>query len=323
MNIKQLLRKSAYFFLNKNKSPDPICLLRTDGTLYHQHSVEIQVVDHCNRSCEGCNHLSPIMPKRFESPEQVSKDLNSLKTYLRVRTVKLIGGEPLLHPKIEEIARAVDESGIAEEIMLVTNGILLSRISNHLLQRLTKIEISQYPHVELPKETIEKFKKKAQRLNVTVNILHYPNFQNSFSFHGTKNMNLVKRIFKTCRKVQLWGCHTAYEGYLFRCPQSLYLAKTVPALKMGPFWLDGLKLTSSENFQATLVSFLTGSTPLKACQYCVGNVGKIQTHRLCNSESWQEIHEKPTEDIIDYRLLVQAENDITIRSGCRTNKYTN
>ena len=63
--------------------------------------VEIHVVEHCNLNCSGCNHFSSLAKEEYLQPEQFEKDMKRLaelsKDYF---TIKILGGEPLLHPNI-------------------------------------------------------------------------------------------------------------------------------------------------------------------------------------------------------------------------------
>lgn len=93
---------------------------------------EINVVEHCNLSCRGCSHLSPIAPKYFVDPQSLLRDLTMLARVYQVDFVRLLGGEPLLHPNLTAVMDTIEASGIASRICLVTNGLLLSRMDEHL-----------------------------------------------------------------------------------------------------------------------------------------------------------------------------------------------
>ena len=41
-------------------------------------ALEVNAVHHCNLSCVGCSHASPVSPKRFAVPSEVYRDFAGL-----------------------------------------------------------------------------------------------------------------------------------------------------------------------------------------------------------------------------------------------------
>src|ERR1051325_4405994 len=109
-------------------------LLRDDGGRILREALEYSVVDHCNLRCAGCDHAAPHVDKRVADPEAFAADLNALRPHLHVRVVRLLGGEPLLHPALDAIVRAARNAEVADQIMLWTNGLLLHKVRRELLQ---------------------------------------------------------------------------------------------------------------------------------------------------------------------------------------------
>src|SRR4030042_6742365 len=64
--------------------------------------LEIHLTDHCNLNCRGCGHFSPIAEKRLADPIEHARDMLQLrKLFSKIHKIRLMGGEPLLHPWIE------------------------------------------------------------------------------------------------------------------------------------------------------------------------------------------------------------------------------
>jgi MoaA/NifB/PqqE/SkfB family radical SAM enzyme len=90
---------------------------------------ETDIVGHSNFNCKCCNHFSPLVDEYFVKPEDFEKDFARL-SFLAGRNnenIDIMGGEPLLHPKISriiEIARTYFDG----PINIVTNGILLEKM---------------------------------------------------------------------------------------------------------------------------------------------------------------------------------------------------
>lgn len=91
--------------------------------------IEHHITDHCNLNCAGCSHFSPIAEPWYESIEDFKHDFNILadKTGKHINTIRLMGGEPLLHPHVEQFAIITRELFPNSEIQVVTNGILLQK----------------------------------------------------------------------------------------------------------------------------------------------------------------------------------------------------
>ena len=87
----------------------------------------VNICDHCNLNCRGCDHFSPIAEKRFVSTDRLEKDLMRIKDILgeNIGIISIMGGEPLLHPDLESILERAREIFPSTAIWLSTNGLLL------------------------------------------------------------------------------------------------------------------------------------------------------------------------------------------------------
>jgi organic radical activating enzyme len=112
-------------------------------------AVEHSLVDHCNLSCAGCDHASPARPVRFSSVELFRQDVEALSRVLRVQTLKLTGGEPLLHPQLLQFLLISKRARLAERVEIWTNGLLLHRLSPDILDRVDCVHISRYPGIKI------------------------------------------------------------------------------------------------------------------------------------------------------------------------------
>jgi len=73
----------------------------------------------CNISCRGCyNTLSDTQ----KSLDEIEQELIQLKYLRRLHTITILGGEPSLHPQLEDIVRLANSH--VEKVTLVSNGLL-------------------------------------------------------------------------------------------------------------------------------------------------------------------------------------------------------
>ena len=118
------------------------------------HQLDIHVVDHCNLSCKACAHFSNCVDEPVEyDAALLRKSLEHLQKLVPdVHGISLLGGEPLLHPRLDEILVSSREYFPCASINIVTNGILLERMSPSLLDRLralrVQIQVSLYPPLQ-------------------------------------------------------------------------------------------------------------------------------------------------------------------------------
>src|SRR5690242_17485722 len=102
--------------------PEALVLYKTDRGKIRTRALEYSVAYHCNLRCAGCSHMSPFIAPQLPPLESFTRDANALATAVRAREIRLLGGEPLLHPQIVEFLRAAKSSGVADWVIVSTNG---------------------------------------------------------------------------------------------------------------------------------------------------------------------------------------------------------
>ena len=115
--------------------------------------LDVQVCDHCNLRCAGCLHFAPLAKPRFLDLEEYARELERLSAIDGIGgyfdTVVLMGGEPLLHPRIAEVVRVTREYLPSERVTLCTNGLLLKHMGDDFWSALSHCDvalaISPYP----------------------------------------------------------------------------------------------------------------------------------------------------------------------------------
>jgi SynChlorMet cassette radical SAM/SPASM protein ScmF len=111
------------------------------------NSLYLYISASCNLACRHC-WISPMhhsvenggKPIRVDYVQKATREAKPLG----LRTVKLTGGEPMLHPRFREIVRLIDDEGV--QIHIETNGTL---IDNHLAKFLKQTEHVSFISVSL------------------------------------------------------------------------------------------------------------------------------------------------------------------------------
>ncbi len=230
----------------------------------------LNILDHCNLRCKGCDHFSPLAEERFVSLENIINDLHqmSVLTDKCVSKIGIMGGEPLLHPHLPEIFAAARKEFPNTVIRLVSNGILLLKQDDAFWDACRDynilLELTKYP-INLD---YDKIMRKCNSEGV------------DFKFYGSsgkvektlykmpmdvEGMQDTKRSFWNCYHVNT--CILVMEGKIYPCtiiPNAVHFNKkfnTHMELEKGDF----LDIYSVNNLEE-LLSFV--SKPKPFCRYC-------------------------------------------------------
>jgi hypothetical protein len=230
---------------------------------------QINIVDHCNLNCKGCTAFSPIAQEKYMDVDVFKRDCARLSelTGGSIELIDLLGGEPLLHPaiiKIMEIARGCFHTG---DINIVTNGILLYKMSdefwNSCRENNIHIIISGYPI----KLDIDGIKNTAGKNSVQLTIRGSTNnikIWNKVPFDVNGRQNAGKN-FRICYGANF--CVNLEDGKLATCPIpfvikhfNTYFDQHIPVTEKDTIDIFGVKNIDE------IFDFLRKPAPI--CAYC-------------------------------------------------------
>lgn len=232
--------------------------------------VEYHVVDHCNLNCRGCAHFAPVGGERFASVDEFTRSLTSLARIQTVTSVRLMGGEPLLHPKLFEFTHAARVIlGNNADVRVMTNGILLDKLMANIVHNLTKdrvtLEVTRYP---LPDARYDEAIRLIRAFGVIVNVV---NDDTKTLRHHRLDVNGGHLVDDNCVMTAGEGSLQLKNNFLFRCPITAYVHRLNSA--SGSNFVvpedDVLSLYAAtpadvERFQATRNKFCENCAP---CTY--------------------------------------------------------
>lgn len=112
--------------------------------------LDVHILDHCNLKCNHCAHYCHLIKEEnFLSVEQLEQDMCELSKKIFFRIIRLMGGEPLLHPKLSDMLKLTRKYYPYTDIRIVTNGILLPAMDETFWDTMRKyhitVDISKYP----------------------------------------------------------------------------------------------------------------------------------------------------------------------------------
>lgn len=244
--------------------------------------LEISVADHCNMSCRGCHHASPVFPEAFADPGLLAQDLGFLSTLVHASTSVITGGEPLLHPAIDTVLEAVRASGISGQVELSTNGKLLQDMSSCFWAFVDVVRVSSYPGVSpsWPAEYQEKVRlQKIER------------FKEPFTAIRNPDEALVRRIWDKC------GVRNVSFGmtkrHFFKCMRAAH----VPRVSGLPPMADGIPLEGLT--EKALFAYIRNPEPLESCRRCTGTSGREFSHGELRAEEWSAPLNVPVTELLE------------------------
>ncbi|MBW0159692.1 4Fe-4S cluster-binding domain-containing protein [Sedimentimonas flavescens] len=284
-----------------------------DGKVIPPTGCEVIVADHCNIACRQCNHGAPALRKWNAAPQDLARDLRLLARHYRPAFLKYIGGEPLLNPDLPAILCAGREARLCDHHLLVTNGMLLERMTEEVWSLIDELEVSVYPATGVTEQTLAPHRVSAARHGVRFTVNHFPEFRRTFTRQHNDDDALVERVFRGCKAINVWGCHTLYQGALYRCPQSAY-ALTLA----GAEGFDGFVMQERPDFAEQLLTFLNGREPLAACRYCVGTAGRKEAHQIMKRADWIADLDSSAQDALDPGLLAENVVNVVTLDDCKT-----
>jgi ABC-2 type transport system ATP-binding protein len=109
--------------------------------------------------------MAPFADKFFLSPEKLEEDLSSIPTFVlnKFKNIYLLGGEPLLHPQVNELMIIAHKYFPNKDIVLLSNGILLPKMNedfyNNLIKNRIFLSVTQYP-INFDYSILKELKKK-------------------------------------------------------------------------------------------------------------------------------------------------------------------
>ena len=232
--------------------------------------LEINLVDNCNLNCKGCAHFSNICDKKYVEVKQFKQDLKKVTSIFNLYNFRLLGGEPLLHPNLKEIIEIARNYLPSSRIVIVTNGLLLDKLSPEVLKLMSEKNI--IVTISLYKPTFKKLNEILVILNkynikYLINDDIFRDIEPIESFHTRLSETKNKNDFSANRSCSGRFCRFIRDGKLSKC----YLPLLVEVLnkKYGKkFELtdkDYIMLDDIENGWDA-IDKLNGDIPF--CQYC-------------------------------------------------------
>lgn len=230
---------------------------------------EVPITDACNLNCKGCLFASNITDENNHvSFAQLAKDAKRMsELFFDVPWIRILGGEPLMHPDIIKVLKYYRKCFPDSELDLCTNGLLLLRMKDDFWNCIKKENISI--HVSGYKPTyalLDKIDSILRSYGIPYVVLKRDEFLKYYTDKADNDMN------KSFEKCIASGCYEVYRGRISTCSAVLAFEKfnkhfkTKYLITKDEDWFD----IHSPEFDAWNVKKKL-ETPSYICKYCSDN----------------------------------------------------
>lgn len=248
--------------------------------------LEVHLADHCNLNCSGCSHFSPLADELFANIEQYDHDMKQLSQLVaNIKLLRLLGGEPLLHPDVSMFLASTRTWFPKTKIHLVTNGILLSSMPVEFWESCRRnsisIEVTLYPPL-INKES--DFVQMAKSEKISLNVVKASTF---FVFINSKGDSELERGFRRCCKWQSYR-PILRQGKVYYCfmPALVHYFNTAYGTNIPNTGLADLYDPKMTGWK--VLSRIEKSS--EACRYCTAGWDKVPAQvwakSRCNQKEW-------------------------------------
>lgn len=229
--------------------------------------LEMHITDCCNLKCKGCSHFANVFEKSETSFENFQKDITNLSQIFNVAVLRLMGGEPLTEPKLVLFLDAARKAFCGATIYLVTNGLLIPKMTKEVAESLRRnniyLNISVYPPTE---KVLERIKQALDSFGLTYFFSRSGMAIQTFYARLNKNAKRCKsgRAGKVCAGKL---CFMARNGKLAKCSYPLF-AQKINSVFGTNYLTKGVDELTIEQITDGWKAIKVLSRPVPFCKYC-------------------------------------------------------
>lgn len=285
----------------KTKLKDKILLVNEMPVVNIEHnrdyigSLNIHLVNHCDLNCAGCDHFSPLSSEWYENINNFNMLINRMSELFsnKIKQISLLGGEPLLHPDIIEFCRVVRIYFPNCELLIKTNGLILSNKEDSFYYNISKynptILISEYP-VNID---IDNIKNMCNKHNVRLTLRNRSEFTH---LNLTENNNLNKNKYYDCTYSGVVG----NKCYYYPCTQlntngDFYFC-TIPAniCFFNNYFNTNFEVVENDDYvniykiEDANIILKKLEQPMNFCGYCYNNINETNYNwKISNNNKFE------------------------------------
>lgn len=242
------------------------CFFTVDTSKPLLEYVETDIVSHCNLKCRRCGHFADILAPYYVDAHVYDKDVARLsELYAGCTRFRIMGGEPLLHPDLVQIAASVRKWFPLANIRIVSNGILIPKLSIEALTKLGRLgiefDITQYPPTAKMISSIKAVLDKAG-LKYAIS----PLVDKFFDFADRKPADYIES-YKHCLYPE---CHSMQNGYISVCGSGIF-SERIAKMRGEDISIEEINRNRINIYDDSLTGNRLNEMlrmPIPACKWC-------------------------------------------------------
>lgn len=232
-------------------------------------SLDLVLTEKCSLKCKDCSNLMQFYAKPVDEDfNQLVKSLDKfMETVDYVYEIRLIGGEPFMYKKIDEVLNRILTYKNCGNIIVYTNGTIVPNEQKLKTFKNDKIyfKISNYGSISRNVEKLEKTLKEKNIHYITERVTKWQDCAKIESFD--RPLEVTKQIFGNCCVNEAL---TLLHGKLYLCPFAAH-AENLHAIPRAPDdSIDLLTPEISENLKKKIRNLAFEREYLEACKSCNG-----------------------------------------------------
>ena len=253
---------------------DPEAKIRSKSENEILH-LDLVITECCSLKCRDCSNLMQY----YKTPENISSneviaDLNKLLDCMRVRELKVIGGEPFVNQGT--LSAVLDHlSGEAgnnvDTINIITNGTIIPNDACYeAMSRNPKVMVSFSNYGNLSsrqKELMDSLKQRGIHYSIIDDSFYWLDFGRPIEYNESDDF--VSRQFKYCYNRK--NCNTLYRGGLYMCPRQAHGIRLgfVPCSEDEYVNLFNPLYTNSDELRRDILKLIRRTEQISTCRYCI------------------------------------------------------
>ncbi len=232
-------------------------------------SLDLVLTEKCSLKCKDCSNLMQFYAKPVDEDfNQLVKSLDKfMETVDYVYEIRLIGGEPFMYKKIDEVLNKILTYKNCGNIIVYTNGTIVPNEQKLKTFKNDKIyfKISNYGSISRNVYKLEKTLKEKNIHYITERVTKWQDCAKIESFD--RPLEVTKQIFGNCCVNEAL---TLLHGKLYLCPFAAH-AENLHAIPRAPEdSIDLLTPEISENLKKKIRNLAFEREYLEACKSCNG-----------------------------------------------------
>lgn len=244
-------------------------LMTARGMPHHKLKFAVDLAEHCNLNCRGCDHFAPLAEECMTQVNDYESDIKRLSALVgnNVSQIKLEGGEPLLNPHIVRFIEIAYQYFPHAVINIYTNGTLLLKMDDSFWETCSKYDVS----LEVTKYPVafdyDMAYKKAEKMNVAMHYYSGGEVVKTLRHHPLDIQGRQDMEWNFCNCFLANNCIMLKSGRLFTCT-------AIPNMRhFNRYFGQKLEVTEEDSINIydnvtyrDIMDFL--SKPVPACRYC-------------------------------------------------------